>query len=197
MTTSSFGGLIGDGASKLRASPRLRPPRPRARRGVSPTQMIGVSPAPSAASALCAHQFVGFAMVGAALGMADNHHLRAGIGQHGGAEMSPVWAPLPAGWQSCPPSTIPAGRGDGQHRDSSVAGGQSATVQRGGSPAPADGQLFDLEQRGPQAVHLPVSGDQRRNVLSHLRPILALAREGICHNPSQPTTSPAWNARIC
>ncbi len=83
---------------------------------------------------------VGLAVVGAALGVADDDRARAGVRQHLGRDVAGVGARGGA-WQSCPPTGSGAA-GAPAHRAISVAGGQISTSA--GLPRPARGDRADL-----------------------------------------------------
>ena len=74
------------GATTSSVSPARRSP------AVSPTQTMAASPARCAASALALTSRVALAMVGAALGMADDHGRGAGVLQHLGGDVAGVGA---------------------------------------------------------------------------------------------------------
>ena len=160
---------------------------------VSPTQTIGSRPAAQGGAAtLARHELVGLAIAGAALGMAEDHQPRAGVGQHLGGDVagegagvlrsgSPGRRPAPA---------VPASAS--LIRWIRVAGGQIATraaalrrrPRRRPGPRPAR----------RQAVHLPVSGDQGRR-RGHSRPRLQSVAVAAAVKPSRRCMSRACGAR--
>ena len=124
---------------RSRSGPRARPPRPWPR-----TTRVGL------------------AVVGAALGMADDDGV-APASASISAEMSPVWAPRGFGVAVLaadrepltPPSASPT------LASASPAGRSAGPTCR--QRRRRAGHGLELGERGREAVHLPVSGDQRTN----------------------------------
>ena len=165
-------GLIGDDRGRrpwrLRAS--SPPPAParwqascRALRWsmVSPTQTMATRPARCAASALARTIGVRLAVVGAALGMADDDGRRAGVAQHLGRDVARVGAArLGVAILAADGDRRPRhGRCQPLHqrrrrRDQHVAAGCGSLAS---SPASFVASASDAAS----AVHLPVAGHQR------------------------------------
>ncbi len=113
-----------------RVRPALRSSR------VSPTQMIGSSPALSAAPTLAAAtSSVSWCMARRSEWAMMTR--RAPASASISAEMSPVKAPLTSAWQSCPPISTCEPSSAWDMAASSVAGGQTATRAAAGSRSSA------------------------------------------------------------
>ena len=156
-------GLAGErsrqGAADLARTTATASPASRWAR-VSPTQMIGSSPARSGGLDLGGDQGVGLAELLTALGVAEDDQGRAGVLQHLGrdaagegarASARQSWPPISIG----PPSTT---------RPCVRSGSRAGTGRRGprrlGFQISQRLQAPGLGQIGGQAVHLPVAGDQ-------------------------------------
>ena len=150
------------------ASWRLTTPRSRRLRAaasVSPTQTIGVSPAPARPCALSATSCVALAMILAALGVADDDVAAAEIHQHRRRHLAGEGA-LRVRRESCAPSAM-ACRPAAICTAPSTAPARRPQRRRPACRMPAQG----VQQRvvGSQAaIHLPVAGDQLPSGHRHL-----------------------------
>src|SRR5262245_47966894 len=103
------------------------------------------------------------------------------------ALIEPVWAPDGAGWQSWPPVTMPLEAASRVSGASSVAGGQMATVQRGGAPAvrsPASFSTSPSEAASPFIFQLPAISGVIVDVTECSRLPLLLPLGALCPNPA-------------
>ena len=149
------------------SSVRRRRARPRSRR----RRRSATSPAAQCRRGLGAHDGVALAVVGAALGMADDHVLRAGILQHLGARCRRYGRRSPSRGnpgrrpRSGARAARPAAR-------CSVAGGQISSRSAPAAPPRSRRSIAaSLRRGGAQAVHLPVSGHQRLFSYGHAGPL--------------------------
>ena len=135
---------------------------------------------PAGAQCLGVDAVIGLVMVGAPLGMADDDVGRAEIGEHLRRDGSGESAAR-AGMQ------VLAADGDGRTVDGGHAGGDQRRgradqhvdlVRERGREAVAD--RLDDRNRGAQAVHLPVAGNQRTASLAcHGVPVLRVSIQGL------------------
>ena len=129
---------------------------------VSPMQTIGSEPGPPRRFGLLPHQRIGFAVVGAALGMADDDGGGAGIRQHFGGNIAGMGAgrlgmAILRADREAVLNRAPFGEGGNQRRrraDQQIGLCRDSSARRRSSASSS-------ASRGLQAVHLPVAGNQR------------------------------------
>ena len=117
-----------------------------------------------AAVGLGAHQRVGLAMIGAPLGMADDDLGGAGVGSIGGGDVAGMGAADGSAWQSWPPTRDAAARSRRAGARSASPAGRPALRPARPRPRTRVADRRDLGERRREAVHLPVSGDERTDV---------------------------------
>ena len=146
---------------------------------------------------LGAHDGVGLAVVGAALGMADDDMRGAGVLQHLGRDVAGMRAAFLGVAVLAAGLDRRAATGSRRPASSSVAGTQiSASVSASRplmKPWPIGAQLVE---RGAGAVHLPVAGDQRADSWRHRRvSFAATAVDGALPTKIRPQSNRHWRGR--
>ena len=136
---------------------------------VSPTQTIATSPARQAASAL-ARTTASVSPWSARRSEWPTMMALAPASASISAEISPVWAPDALAWQSCAPIAKPREpRAELLAEQRAAASPAGRPAGRPCRPAPARRPASPRIRRArPEAVHLPVSGDQRTDGVGHV-----------------------------
>ena len=149
-------------------------------------QTIGVSPAANAADRLAVHRRVGLAEERAALGVADDHVLGAGLADHRRADLAGERAlALPVA-DPAPRSPTLLLRAASAAACSAVNGGATHDLDVG-DVLHQGAELFDvLHGLGDRLVHLPVAGDERsshdlnQNANSNARTCMLCSCTSLC-----------------
>ena len=135
--------------------------RPRARRAVRRRRRSPSSPARRAAMRLGAHLRVGFVMVGAPLGMADDHGARRRRRSAFRRRYRRYGRRTARHGNPAPPIATAEPRAAAAKLAIRVAGGQTIRSALAASAAAPCDDLGELAHRGGKPVHLPVARDQR------------------------------------
>ena len=131
-------------------------------------QTIGSSPARQRRLGLGPHDGVGLAMVGAALGMADDHVAGAGIAQHLGGDVAGMGAArLGVAVLAAHQHAAALHRLGDRHHQGRGRADQHLAVGPAGLLHAVGDALRQRQRIGLQAVHLPVAGNQRAAGAGH------------------------------